>query len=44
LGDIAADDFHSIELIEVVPIDATPIPPSGDVTFELYVLYDLTES
>ena len=43
LGTIEADAFHSIELVETVPSDATSIPPSGDVTFELYVLYDLTE-
>jgi hypothetical protein len=44
LGNIAANAFHSIELKEIVPSDATSVPPSGDITFELYVLYDLTEA
>jgi len=42
LGDIASDAFHSIKLQEVVPVDATTVPPSGDISFKLYVLYDLT--
>lgn len=42
LGTINADAFHSIELLETVPEDATSVPPSGDISFKLYVLYDLT--
>jgi hypothetical protein len=42
LGEIDANSFHSIKLQEVVPDDATTVPPSGDINFKVYVLYDLT--
>ncbi|MCE7699477.1 MAG: hypothetical protein K8E24_011970, partial [Methanobacterium paludis] len=44
LGDIAANSFHSIQLLEVVPANATPVPPDGNITFELEVTYDLMAS
>lgn len=42
LGDIQPNAFHAIKLQEVVPADATTVPPNGNINFKLYVLYDLT--
>ena len=41
LGTINGNADHIISLIEIVPSDATPVPPNGDIAFELEVLYDL---